>query len=137
MAQSELELDKAEQTMTGLRDAGYAISARYDRRKSRIVVEMNTGVQFAFPANLAEGLSGASPENLAEIEISPAGLGLHWPRLDADVYIPAILQGIFGSKKWMARHLGAIGGRAHSDAKASASRENGRRGGRPRKSTAA
>ena len=137
MAQSDLGIDKAEQRMTDLRVAGYAISARYDRRKSRIVVEMNTGVQFAFPTDLAEGLSGASPVSLAEIEISPAGLGLHWPKLDADIYIPAILQGIFGSKTWMAQQLGAIGGRSHSDAKASASRENGRRGGRPRKPSAA
>lgn len=137
MAQSELELDRAEQRMTGIRDTGHAISARYDRRKSRIVVELNTGVQFAFPTELAEGLSGASPESLAVIEISPAGLGLHWPKLDADVYIPAILQGVFGSKTWMAQQLGATGGRVRSEAKASASRENGRRGGRPKKPAAA
>jgi hypothetical protein len=137
MAQSELELEQAEQRMTDLRASGYAVSARYDRRKSRIVVDLNSGVQFAFPTQLAEGLSNASPESLADIEISPSGLGLHWPKLDADVYIPAILQGVFGSKTWMAQQLGAKGGRARSDAKVSASRENGRRGGRPRKSTAA
>ncbi|HMK89880.1 MAG TPA: DUF2442 domain-containing protein [Methylocystis sp.] len=34
---------------------------------------------------LVEGLAGASDEDLAEIEISPAGLNLQWPRLDADV----------------------------------------------------
>ena len=117
MVHSDLEIDKAEQRITDLRDTGCAISAHYDRRKSRIVVEMNTGVQFAFPTDITEGLSGASPENLAEIEISPAGLGLHWPKLDADVYLPAVLQGIFGSRTWMARQLGAIGGRAHADAK--------------------
>jgi len=137
MAQSELELDHAEQQMIDLRSSGYAISARYDRRKSRIVVDLNTGVQFAFPTQMAEGLYDASPESLADIEISPAGLGLRWPQLDADVYIPAILQGIFGSKTWMAQQLGATGGRARSKAKASASRENGRRGGRPKKSAAA
>ena len=103
MAQSDLAIDQAERRMTDLRDAGYAISAHYDSRKSRIVVEMNTGVQFSFPTDLAEGLAGASPESLAEIEISPAGLGLHWPRLDADVYIPGILQANFGSKPWMAQ----------------------------------
>jgi len=107
MAQSELELEQAEQRMTDLRASGYAVSARYDRRKSRIVVDLNSGVQFAFPTQLAEGLSNASPESLADIEISPSGLGLHWPKLDADVYIPAILQGVFGSKTWMAQQLGA------------------------------
>jgi len=51
MAQSELELEQAEQRMTDLRASGYAVSARYDRRKSRIVVDLNSGVQFAFPPN--------------------------------------------------------------------------------------
>lgn len=137
MAQSKQDFDQAERRMTELREAGYAIAAHYDRGKSRVVIELNTGIQLAFPPELAEGLSGAPPESLAEIEISPAGLGLHWPKLDADVYVPALLQGVFGSKSWMARQLGAMGGRARSETKTSASRENGRRGGRPRKSTAA
>jgi hypothetical protein len=101
------------------------------------VVTLNTGVQVAFPARLAEGLAGASPESLAKIEISPAGLGLHWPKFDADVYVPALLQGVFGSKNWMARQLGANGGRSRTQAKAAAARENGRKGGRPKKTAAA
>jgi hypothetical protein len=65
------------------------------------------------------------------------GLGLHWPRLDADLYVPALLHGVFGSKNWMARQLGAEGGRARTLAKAAASRENGRKGGRPKKAATA
>jgi hypothetical protein len=133
MAISERELRRAETRMEAQREAAHAVSARYDRRSGRIVVALNTGVQIAFPADLAEGLAGASPADLAQVEISPAGLGLHWPRLDADLYVPSLLQGMLGSKSWMARHLGAEGGRARSKAKAAASRENGRKGGRPRK----
>jgi len=91
----------------------------------------------AFQAKLAEGLAGAPPESLADIEISPAGLSLYWPRLDADLYVPALLQGVFGSKSWMARELGANGGRARTAAKTAAARENGLKGGRPRKHTVA
>ncbi|MDR2239114.1 MAG: DUF2442 domain-containing protein [Zoogloeaceae bacterium] len=136
MGITEREFQQAETNMQALRDAGHAISARYDRRSSRVVIGLNTGVQIAFPARLAEGLTGASADDLAEIEISPAGLGLYWPRLDADVYVPALLQGIFGSKNWMASRLGAVGGAVRSAAKAAASRENGRKGGRPRKMAA-
>lgn len=49
---------------------------------------------------------------------------------------PSLLQGIFGTKAWMrelARGMGAI----KSPAKAVASRQNGRKGGRPRKHPAA
>lgn len=136
MAVTEQEFEQAEARMAALRQAGHAVSARFDRRASRIVIDLNTGVQVAFPARLAEDLAGAAPDDLAEIEISPAGLGLHWPRLDADLYIPALLQGVFGSKQWMAAQLGAAGGKVRSRAKAAASRENGRKGGRPRKTAA-
>jgi len=133
MAIVEHEMMVAEKRMAAAREAGHAVSARYDRRRSRIVVTLNTGVEIAFPTRLAEGLADASPDNLADIEISPAGLGLHWPRLDADLYVPALLRGVFGSKGWMARQLGAEGGRSRTMAKVAASRANGRKGGRPRK----
>jgi hypothetical protein len=99
-------------------------------------VRLNTGLELAFPPALAEGLADAAPEDLANIEISPAGFGLHWPKLDADLYIPALLQGVFGSRQWMAAQLGAAGGRARSSAKAASSRTNGLKGGRPRKKRA-
>jgi len=82
---------------------------------------------------MAKGLAGASPDDLAKIEISPTGLGLHWPRLDADLYVPALLQGVLGSRSWMAAQMGAAGGKARSAAKSAAARKNGRKGGRPRR----
>jgi hypothetical protein len=110
-----------------------AVAARYDRRVSRVVISLDNGLELAFPPRLAQGLEHATPAELSIIEISPLGDGLHWPAIDADLYLPALLQGVFGSKNWMARHLGASGGRTRSDAKAAAARQNGRKGGRPRK----
>lgn len=133
MAVTENEFAQAGARAAAKHQAGHAITARYDRRTARVVVGLDNGVQVAFPAKLAEGLADASADDLADIEISPAGLGLHWPKLDADVYVPALLQGVFGSKQWMAAQLGATGGKARTDAKAAASRENGRKGGRPRR----
>ena len=110
-----------------------AIAARYDPRSARIVVELDTGLELAFPPSLAQGLERATAEQLDEIQISPLGDGLYWPAIDADLYVPALLQGVMGSKSWMARQLGAAGGRSRSTAKLLAARENGRKGGRPRK----
>jgi Protein of unknown function (DUF2442) len=132
MVVNEQEFAQAQKRMRARRRTGYAIGARYDPRTSRIVVHLNTGLELAFPPSLMEGLAGASPEELADVEISSAGLGLHWPKLDADVYIPGLLRGIFGSRRWMAAQLGAVGGRVRSKAKAASSRANGRKGGRPR-----
>jgi hypothetical protein len=104
-----------------------AVAARYDRRRDRIVVSLNSGLELAFPPAMAEGLRKATPSELANIEISPSGLGIHFPKADADFYVPALLSGIFGSKTFMA------GGKTRSAAKSAAARANGRRGGRPRK----
>jgi hypothetical protein len=133
MAITEQALEQAEARMEHLREAGHAVAARYDRKRARVIVALNTGVEVTFPVHLAEGLADAAEDALADITISPAGLGLHWPRLDADLYIPALMQGVFGSKSWMARQLGAQGGRARSAAKTAAARANGKRGGRPAK----
>ena len=133
MAITDETFAQAEKRAQAKRQAGYAVTAHYDQRTSRIVVKLNTDVQISFPARVAEGLADASPDELATIEITPSGLGLHWPRLDADLYVPGLLAGQFGSKRWMAAQLGAVGGRARSQAKAKSSRENGRKGGRPHK----
>jgi len=82
------------------------------------------------------GLAGAPRSKLASIEISPNGLGLHWPLLDADLYVPALIEGTFGSLRWM-QQIGKLGGSRRSPVKAKASRENGKRGGRPKHRAAA
>lgn len=132
MAIAEHELKQAGQRMQTLRQHAHAAAVRYDRRRSRVVVSLNTGVELAFPM-LAEGLADASPRDLAKIEITPSGLGLHWPKLDADLYVPGLLAGAFGGKRWMAAQLGAAGGSARSTAKTRVARANGKLGGRPRK----
>lgn len=124
---------EAERRMDELRRAGYAVAARYDAGRDRVVVTLHTGVEVAFPPALEQELAGAAADDLAEIEITPSGLGLHWPRIDGNVYVPALMQGVFGNRRWMAALMGAAGGRTKSPAKAAAARANGRKGGRPRK----
>jgi hypothetical protein len=110
-----------------------AVGARYDRRIGRLVIDLSTGLSISFNPHEAQGLEEAKPEQLAKIEISPSGFGLHFPALDADIYLPGLLEGFLGSQKWMASQLGKRGGQSTSEAKSAASRANGRRGGRPKK----
>lgn len=113
----------------------HATAAQFDRPRNRILVTLSNGLEISVPIDLTQGLAGASAADLEAIEISPTGLGLYWPALDADLYLPGLLQGIFGSRRWMAREMGQAGGQATSSAKQAAARANGQRGGRPRKSS--
>lgn len=107
----------------------HAVSARYDARSERIVVELTSGATFAFPPRLVEGLAGAAPVHLAEVELLGDGEALHWETLDVDYSVAGLVNGVFGTARWMA----ARAGRATSPAKAEAARANGAKGGRPRK----
>ena len=107
-----------------------AASARCDAALDRVIVDLTNGCTFSFPPRLAQGLETASAAQLADVEILGAGYGLHWEALDADLSVPGLLAGLFGTRAFMARQAG----RATSAAKAAAARANGRKGGRPRKS---
>ncbi len=87
----------------------WAVRARYDRHRRRVIVRLSSGMDLAFDPKEHQGLSAATAEQLAEVEIGGVGYGLHWPRIDADVYVPALLQGITGSKTWMARRAAERG----------------------------
>ena len=104
--------------------------ARYET--GRIHVELNNGCAFAFPVEQTQGLAGAKVSDLRKIEVTAAGLGLYWPTLDVDLFVPTLVKAVLGTKLWMA-DLGKIGGTARSDIKAAAARVNGKLGGRPRK----
>jgi Protein of unknown function (DUF2442) len=114
-----------------LAETPHALAAHFDPLSGRVTLELNTGLHLSFRACDAQGLAHAGPDDLKDIEISPTGLGLHFPALDADLYLPALLEGFLGSKNWMARAMGQRGGSRLSSAKAAAARANGRLGGRP------
>ena len=127
---TDAEIDAAlERGRTSRSTEPRAVSCRYDHSAERVIVELANGCVFAFPPQLAEGLDGATDEQLAQVEILGAGSGLHWEVLDADLSVPGLLAGLFGTRAYMARQ----GGRATSTAKAAAARSNGSKGGRPRK----
>lgn len=110
-----------------------AVAVRFESDSKKFVVDLSNETTFIFPARLCQGLAGASDAELANVTITPSGAGLMWERLDAGLTIPGLMKGLFGTKAWMAE-LGKKGGAVSSAAKAKASRENGKKGGRPKTS---
>jgi hypothetical protein len=134
MTLTDAEVQKTEKRMQArTQTQPRAVAARYDRHAARVIVTLSNGLDLGVPVALAQGLAGAKASDLAIVEITPTGLGLHWPKLDADLHLPSLLQGLFGTRRWMAGLLGKAGGSATSPAKKAAARANGKRGGRPRK----
>lgn len=99
-----------------------AVSARFDKRTRRISVRLDTGIEFLFDPKAAYGLQDAGDDDLTGVVVEGLGSTLHFPRLDADFSVAGLLEGFLGPLDWTRR-----------EARAAASRENGKRGGRPKK----
>lgn len=105
-------------------------AALFDMQSGRLVVEFTNGASFMAPARALQGLEEATDAQLAEVELL-GETGLHWESLDVDYTISGLMQGIFGTARFMDGQR--RGGQSKSDAKIAASRSNGAKGGRPRK----
>ncbi len=120
-------LDEAERA-AGLR----AKSAKYDRAKRRVVMELTNGYSFAFPVRALPELRKATPKQLEALEVDPSGGVIGWEALDVHLSVPGLLLAAVGDEEGR-RHLARLAGRVSSKAKAAAARRNGAKGGRPRK----
>ena len=108
-----------------------AINVTFD--DGRFIIHFNNGATFSFLAESVEAIALLPPITLATVELTPSGKGLRWDEPDIDLSIQGLLLGIFGSNLWM-KQIASKGGSSTSDKKKAASRANGAKGGRPKKS---
>jgi hypothetical protein len=111
-----------------------AVKAWYDAGRGLVMFEMKNGCVFGFPPPKDPywELADATPEQLAKVEADFGGRVLLWDEIDAGIVVPGLLLHLLNVKAWYAKWLGG----AKSEAKAAAARENGKKGGRPRKNAA-
>ncbi len=105
-------------------------SVRYVAQYDIYIVHLSDNTRLVLQREKLQGLENATKAQLAKVEI--LGRGLHWEDLDVDLFVPALVKGVFGTRRWMSE-LGRAGGSVTSVAKAGAARANGAKGGRPRK----
>jgi Protein of unknown function (DUF2442) len=130
----ESQLDAAEaRGRVLLETAPRAVAAHYEAKSDRVVLDLANGCVYAFPTDLVEDLQGATAKDLGAVEVDGLGFNLHFPALDVDLQVPALIAGVFGTKAWMTRELARRAGQVTSEAKAAAARANGAKGGRPRR----
>lgn len=125
-----------------------AAQAFYIADDNKVGILLRNGLEIRIPAQMIQGLQDANPTQIANITLTASGNALHWEDLDAQMSVAGLVAGIFGTEAWMrqiqheptagrvhsaAATLGRVGGRTRSAVKAAAVRENGKKGGRPRK----
>ena len=103
-----------------------ATAARFDRRRGKVIVSLDTGIDFAFDPKRVHGLQDAAADDFIGVTVEGVGSTLHFPRLDADYTVSRLLEGFLGPLDWTKR-----------EARAAASKRNGKLGGRPRRSASA
>ncbi|MGA2217599.1 MAG: DUF2442 domain-containing protein [Terracidiphilus sp.] len=77
------------------------LKAEYSEATDRLQLEFDDGATTTIPRRLLQGLADAEHKDLSRIEILGIGTGLLWPDLDVAHYVPALVQGVYGSEKWM------------------------------------
>jgi Protein of unknown function (DUF2442) len=102
----------------------------YDGDTSRLIIELTSRALLGIPVEKIQGLGNASPQIISQVELAPSGDSVHWEALDLDLSLPGLVAGVLGTKAWMIE-LGRKGGIVQSEAKATAARTNGLKGGRP------
>lgn len=122
--------EAAERGKEAERTEARASRVYYDGNQRRLIIELRNRVLLGIPVSKIQGLANAEPNEIAKVQLEPAGDAVRWDNLDLDFSIPGLVARVLGTNAWMAE-LGRKGGSVQSEAKAAAARANGLRGGRP------
>jgi hypothetical protein len=66
-----------------------------------LILKLSDGHRRLIPREDLEGLEGATPEQIVQVEILDNRTGLHWPASNLDHSVPSLFQNIYGTKRWM------------------------------------
>jgi hypothetical protein len=71
-----------------------AVAARYLPARDRVEIDRASGWSVQVPRSFSARLAKASPQECEQVEIVDSGLGLHWPAIDEDWYVPAVIESL-------------------------------------------
>lgn len=143
LAQAEAEREKF---------SPVAVSAVYEPAQHLLQITLNNGLQLAINPDLLQCICELDAAELQQVQISPLG-DLIWKNAGHGIAIRGLLEGRFGSRKWMEQlhadqgiplgewndspakkeEWARAAGSMTSLKKQQSSRRNGQKGGRPRK----
>ena len=111
------------------RNAARASDARIEGDDLRL--QLPGGGVVLVPIRRVRSLKTLSAEQLADLRLSDGGRVLLWPHVGVSIDVEGLLEAVTGMQSLKTAQR--KGGAARSEAKTTASRANGAKGGRPRK----
>jgi Protein of unknown function (DUF2442) len=132
MITTDAEIDAAIERAKLLDGEPLARTVEHIQRLNLLIVGLTNGRRLVIPVEDIQSLEKATHRQLKHYELHGRGTDISFPELDVDLYVPALIEGVYGNRRWMAE-LGKRGGCAKTEAKQLASRTNGAKGGRPKK----
>jgi len=113
VATTDTELDAAFERAKLLEGEAVARTVEYFEDLNLLLLGLSNGRRLVLPVEEVQGLGGATAEQMRRYELLGGGTGIHFPELDVDLYVPALIEGVYGNRRWMPR-LGRKGGGAKS-----------------------
>jgi hypothetical protein len=109
----------------------YAMSMRYVPRRDAFVFVMRAGATISIPRIAIKDLRDVPSSDIENVVLDEDGGSIRYAPLDIDISVPGLVRNATGAADWLKRATGS-----KTPAKATSSRLNGRKGGRPRKDRA-
>ena len=91
---SDETIERARSTGAELLKGPRAVAARYLADRQRIEIDLSSGWSIQVPRTFSVLTAKADTAACSQIEITDSGLGLHWPLLDDDWYVPAVVEAL-------------------------------------------
>lgn len=109
-----------------------ATKVRYDPKGDRIDLAIGDALRVWLKRNLIAEFAKVPPAAMRKVALSPAGTTLELTPYDIHISIDGLFASLV-SPRTLARTMAKRGGSSTSRAKQRSARENGKKGGRPRK----
>lgn len=65
---------------------------RYDAKRVRLIIELVSGATLDVALPMTARLSKATDRQRGTMELTPFGLGIYWPLVDEDLYVPRLVE---------------------------------------------
>ncbi|MHB8177480.1 MAG: DUF2442 domain-containing protein [Vulcanimicrobiaceae bacterium] len=131
---SDKEIKSARERGREIANSPSAVTEVYAMPDRTLSFRFKNGARLEIPLTAIDELSEATESELREIVISPLRDSISLPQLDVDIYVPGLISDVLNSNA--ASNFARLGGSKKTALKRAASRANGGKGGRPKKTAA-